>query len=197
MHNQEMARFSLQGRFIFLLSTILIFTVVISVLLAIYLEEWPLVLPLVVLLALVFVIGAVKSFFGPVIQTLQALSSGVASFKDHDYSVTIASNRDDELGQLVDVYNELAGTLREERFSLFQRELLLDTVIESSAVAVAIANQRGSIVYANREAVALLGDGKAIVGGNLADLAEQGDASVPELSSTLCPPKRFPHRVAR
>jgi nitrogen fixation/metabolism regulation signal transduction histidine kinase len=166
-----MSRFSLQGSFIFLVSTILIVTVVISVSLARYLQEWMLVLPVVILIAMVSVISAVKSFFSPVNRTLQALSGGVASFKDHDYSVTIANNREDELGQLVEVYNELATTLREERFSLFQRELLLDTVIESSAVAVVIANHRGSIVYANREASTLLGEGSRIEGGQLFDMA--------------------------
>ena len=171
MHNQKMARFSLQGRFIFLLSAILAVTVALSVFLTIYFEEWQLVIPLVLLISLLAVITTVKSFFSPVNKTLQALSGGVASFKDHDYSVTIASNRDDELGQLVEVYNELAGTLRDERFSLFQRELLLDTVIESSAVAVVIANQRGSIVYANREASMLFAAGKPIEGGHLGNMA--------------------------
>jgi len=87
---------------------------------------------------------------------LQALRSGVDSFKDHDYSVSIAAGRDDELGQLVEVYNNLALVLREERFGLFQRELMLDTVIQSSAVAVLIANPGGAIVYSNREAVDLM-----------------------------------------
>ncbi|MFT5138432.1 MAG: two-component system nitrogen regulation sensor histidine kinase NtrY [Lysobacterales bacterium] len=171
MHNPKMSRFSLQGRFIFLLSTILIVTVVTSVLLALYLQEWALVLPVVILISMLFVTSAVKSFFIPVNKTLQALSSGVASFNDHDYSVTISNNREDELGQLVEVYNELASTLRDERFSLFQRELLLDTVIESSAVAVVIANHRGSIVYANREASTLLGEEDRIEGGLLFELA--------------------------
>ena len=92
--------------------------------------------PVVVAITLLAVVAAVKTFFVPLNETLQALRSGVASFKDHDYSVSIATRRDDELGQLVAVYNDLAHALREERFGLFQRELLLDTVIQSSAVAV-------------------------------------------------------------
>jgi nitrogen fixation/metabolism regulation signal transduction histidine kinase len=168
-----MPKFSLQGRFIFLLSAILVIAVALTVFLTLYWSYWPLVLPLVVAISMLAVIAAVKSFFRPVNETLQALRSGVASFKDHDYSVSISGRRDDELGALVAVYNELAGTLREERFSLFQRELLLDTVIQSSAVAVVIVNHRGVIVYSNREAVDLLGIGNAIEGENLGRLSER------------------------
>jgi signal transduction histidine kinase len=171
-----MPRFSLQGRFIFLLAAILIATVTVTVWLALKWASWPLVLPVVVAIALLAVIAAVKTFFRPVNETLQALRSGVASFKDHDYSVTISANRDDELGELVAVYNDLATTLREERFSLFQRELLLDTVIQSSAVAVVIVNHRGVVVYSNRESTELLGRNGAIEGETMTDLCEDRSA---------------------
>lgn len=168
-----MRKFSFQGRFIFLLAGILITTVLVTVALTSYLDSHELVLPVVVLFALIAMIVAVKSFFRPVDETLQALQSGMARFRDNDYGVTIATRRDDELGRLVQAYNELAATLREERFSLFQRELLLDTVIQSSAVAVVIVNHRGLIIYSNRESSALLGDGAAIEGSSLASLSQK------------------------
>lgn len=155
MQNEPMAKTSLQGRFIFLLSGILIACVGLAVFLTLKIPYWPFVVPFVALVAFLAVIAAVKQFFTPVTHTLQALRSGVASFKDHDYSVTIASSRNDDLGELVKVYNELASTLRDERFGLFQRELLLDTVIQSSAVVVLIVNPGGTIVYSNQEAVKL------------------------------------------
>jgi nitrogen fixation/metabolism regulation signal transduction histidine kinase len=163
-----MAKTSLQGRFIFLLSGILIACVGLTVFLTLKVPYWPLVLPLAVLTAFLAILIAVKRFFAPVTTTLQALRSGVASFKDRDYSVTIATSRDDELGELVGVYNELAGALRKERFGLFQRELLLDTVIQSSAVAVLIVNPGGAIVYSNQEAVKLFreaGENVAVLEG--------------------------------
>lgn len=168
---------SLQGRFIFLLAFLLVACVSLSVVLVLQLQYWGLVLPVVVLITLVLLIIVVKAFFAPLTETLLALRSGVASFKDHDYSVTIANRRDDELGELVNVYNDLAHALRAERFGLFQRELLLDTVIQSSAVAVLIVNQGGAIVYSNREAVELFrpaGESKlALEGENLEVLSRQ------------------------
>lgn len=168
-----MPKFSLQGRFIFLLSAIMIITVVVSVALALRWESWPLVIPVVILLALAAAIAAVKSFFRPIDEIMQAINSGMARFRDHDYSVTIAHRRDDELGALTAAYNDLASTLREERFGLFQRELLLDTVIQSSAVAVTIVDHQGAIIFSNREACELLGEGKPIEGSRLVELCRK------------------------
>ncbi len=183
-----MRKTSLQGRFIFLLAVIVTACVALTVALTLYWQAWPLVLPVVMLVAMLAVIAVVKTFFAPINETLQALRSGVASFKDHDYSVTIASKRDDELGQLVEVYNELARTLRAERFGLFQRELLLDTVIQSSAVAVLITNPGGAIVYSNREASDLLkpvgkqagGVHKTLEGENLLQISALRSAALAE-----------------
>lgn len=179
-----MKKTSLQGRFIFLIASILVVCVASSVFLTLYWQSWQLVLPVVVLLCLLAVIAAVKAFFAPIDQILQALRSGVASFKDHDYSVTIASRRDDELGKLVGVYNDLAKALREERFGIFQRELLLDTVIQSSAVAVLIVSQRGAIVYSNREAVELFRNGAegslALEGEDLLQVSSRRSATLTE-----------------
>jgi len=168
-----MPKFSVQGRFIFLLSAIMILTVVVCVALALYWASWPLILPVAILLGLLTTIAAVKSFFHPIDEIIQAINNGMARFKDNDYSVTIARRRDDELGELIMAYNDLASTLREERFGLFQRELLLDTVIQSSAVAVTIVNHQGVIIFSNREACELLGEGKAIEGSSLVDLCRR------------------------
>ena len=166
-----------------------------AVFLSLWLQDWLLVLPIVLVVTLLAVAMAAHAFFTPFKETLQALSSGVASFKDHDYSVSIAPGRSDELGQLVAAYNDLAKSVREERFGLFQRELLLDTVIQSSAVAVLIAGPHGAIVYHNREAQELLGragssDGAAhVVGGESGmlgkDLIAMAAGRAPDLAEAL------------
>jgi len=171
---------SLRGRFTFYLALLLVACVSLAVFLSLTLKSWPLVLPLVVLATFAGLLVLVRSFFAPLDATLQALSSGVTSFRDHDYSVTIASRRDDELGALVESYNALARVLREERFGLFQRELLLDTVIQSSAVAVLIVNANGAIVFCNTEARELLDPGKkhSPLGENLVALSARRSATL-------------------
>ncbi len=167
----EGVKYSLQGRFIFLLAAVIIAAVCFAVWLTHIWDVWLIVIPLASIFALVAAISLVKGFFRPINDTLKALSSGVASFRDHDYSVSIANNRDDELGALVTVYNDLAGTLRKERFDLFQRELLLDTVIQSSSVAVIITNLNDVIVFSNRVAREFLDQQEKLEGARLSALA--------------------------
>ena len=85
-------------------------------------------------------------------ELLRALTDGVASFRDGDFSVSLGTDRKDELGELVDHYNAVGDILRLERQNLFQRELLLDTVIQSTPTALVLANEKGSVVYTNMAA---------------------------------------------
>ena len=172
--------FSLQGKFTFLILAAVIASNIVAVSAALYFKNWGLAVSVSLLIAIAVTIIVVRAYFGPIEQILQALRSGVASFKDHDYSVSIARTRDDELGELVTVYDDLAATLREERFSLFQRELLLDTVIQSSSVAVVIANRRDTIVFSNRVARDLLVKTGSLEGHHLQPLCEARSSAMAE-----------------
>src|SRR6185503_13842046 len=56
-------------------------------------------------------------------RTLAALGDGVRSFRDSDFSLRLATDREDEIGDLVGLYNEMGDALRTERHDLYQREL--------------------------------------------------------------------------
>ena len=88
---------------------------------------------------------AIHVFMSPVNRLIQALIGGVLSLRDKDFSISIAATRRDELGDLVRMYNELGAILRDERQDLFQRELLLDTVIQSTPLALVLTNSRGAV----------------------------------------------------
>ncbi len=100
----------------------------------------------------------------PTSRLFSALSDGVASLKDSDFSVSLATQRDDELGQLVRSYNELGDVLRTERQSLYQRELLLDTVMQSAPTALVLCNAKDRVVYSNTAARHLFSDGRPLNG---------------------------------
>ena len=85
----------------------------------------------------------------PVRRTLQAVSDGITSMKDRDFSVSIASPDEPGLQSLVTSYNALGALLRDERQSLYQRELLLDTVIQATPIAMVLTNANGRVVYSN------------------------------------------------
>lgn len=106
---------------------------------------------------------------------LNALDQGLLNLLDNDFSVTLASSPVGEINQLIHRYNRLTDALRRERQSLYQRELLLDTVIEHSSLCVLIADDRRRIIFANHLACSVMADGKPISGGMLTDVFAQGN----------------------
>jgi two-component system nitrogen regulation sensor histidine kinase NtrY len=131
--------------------------------------SWWLESPWAVLLAAVgigfpvgwWILGRVLT---PASRVLQALRDGVRGFKDHDFSLSLAVDRKDELGELVELYNSVGDVLREERRNLIQREMLLETVLESTPTAI-VLTQRDRVIFSNRSARELFDLGS--LGGRL------------------------------
>ncbi len=100
----------------------------------------------------------------PIQQMLRALSGTVASYREGDFSLSLVADRDDELGELMTAHNELAAALREQRAHLVQRELLLDTVMQNSPVALILVDANDRIAYANIASRHLLSGGRSLQG---------------------------------
>ena len=88
----------------------------------------------------------------PASQVLQAVRDGIRGFRDHDFSLHLAVDRRDELGELVELYNSVGDVLRDERSAIVQREMLLETVFEATPMAIVLTGERGRVVFANRAA---------------------------------------------
>lgn len=97
-------------------------------------------------------------------RSLAALDQGLLTLLDRDYSVTLACSNINEVNVLIEHYNQLTETLRRERQTLYQRELLLDTVIENSSMSVLIADQHQRVIFSNRLAEVQLHDQKRLNG---------------------------------
>lgn len=104
---------------------------------------------------------------------LNAVDQGLLNLLDNDFSVTLAGSPVGEIDRLIQRYNRLTDALRRERQSLYQRELLLDTVIEHSSLCVLIADDRRRVIFANHLAGSVTADGQAISGRMLADIFAQ------------------------
>lgn len=100
--------------------------------------------------------------------TAIALRDGIASLRDRDFSVSITRTSDDELGELVEAYNSLGDLLRRERVDLYQRELLLDTVIQATPLALVLTNAAGTVIYSNVAARELFAGGHRLEGADFA-----------------------------
>ena len=94
----------------------------------------------------------------------RALADGIASIKDHDFSVSVTRATRDEMGELVEAYNGLGDRLRVERQSLYQRELMLDTVIQTTPLALVLTKDDDAVLYSNTAARQLFGEGRKLEG---------------------------------
>ena len=114
---------------------------------------------------------------------LDALADGLTSLHDSDYSMSIGEHVDDaRLRRLVVAYNGLGARLRAQRQDLYQRELLLDTVIQASPLALLLTNAYGTILYGNLAARQLLGAGRKLEGFGFGELL---DALPPAMRAAL------------
>lgn len=103
-------------------------------------------------------------------KTVAAVGGAIAGLRERDFSSSIAAPRIEELRALVEAYNGLGEMLRRERFDLYQRELLLDTVLQTTPHVLVLSNDRGRIVYGNIAARALLHGGRKLEGLELEEL---------------------------
>ncbi|MCG8458530.1 MAG: ATP-binding protein [Holophagales bacterium] len=105
-------------------------------------------------------------------QLLQALGHGLAGLRSHDYSLRLASDRGDELGQMAELFNQLSAQLGRERSGLRRRELLLRSVIESSPSGVLLINAADRVILANRAARELFNHGRPLSGSSWGSVLE-------------------------
>jgi nitrogen fixation/metabolism regulation signal transduction histidine kinase len=114
----------------------------------------------------------------PIQQMLRALSGTVASYREGDFSLSLVADRDDELGELMTAHNELAAALREQRAHLVQRELLLDTVMQNSPVALVLVDANDRVAYANIASRHLLSGGRSLQGLRFKDALTRAPAAL-------------------
>ena len=110
----------------------------------------------------------------------RALNDGALSIKDRDFSMSVTRATGDELGELVDNYNGLGDRLRVERQSLYQRELMLDTVIQTTPLAMVLTNDGDAVLYSNSAARQLFSEGRKLEGARFAHYLDLAPAPLRE-----------------
>ena len=131
---------------------------------------------LVVATALVLLVA--RAVVGPVVARLRAIESGLARFAEGDFAVRVKAGRRDDVGEVVDRVNLLGEALQRRHDDGYQRELLLDTVLESAPMVVLIANEAGRVVHANAPARAFFGGGERPDGRALEELLATAPAEL-------------------
>ena len=101
---------------------------------------------------------------------LMALKGLVTSWREGDFSTSIALPDEPALADLTTTLNALGDALRSERGALVQRELLLDTMIQNSPTALILFDQSHIVTYANVAARALCVNTPRLEGLRLSEL---------------------------
>lgn len=143
-----------------------------SVLLGSY-WQWPITLSLLVAGLLGGGVGLVvgRSVTRRINHGLQALDTGLMNFQDNDFSVSLNVSGNDELSQLAQRFNQASDSMRKQRADIFQRELLLDTVLQNTSLAILLADEQGRVLFANIAARHLLGQGSMLEHKTLAEVS--------------------------
>jgi len=123
---------------------------------------------------------AARAMLRPFLAMARALGGTVHSYRDGDYSFGLHWERNDEIGDLVAAHNDLGAVLREQRLDLVQRELLLDTMVQNTPVAMMLVDMSGKIVFANVSARQLLNAGRRLEGLALDELLGRTFSSLRE-----------------
>ena len=122
----------------------------------------------------------VRRLLDPVRALFRALAGAVTAYRDGDYSFGIRWDGRGELAELVEAHNRLGDVLREQRNALVQRELLLDTMVQNTPVAMLLFDSSHHVVFANLAARKLLGGGRRLEGHDLDAIVEGAPPSLRE-----------------
>jgi nitrogen fixation/metabolism regulation signal transduction histidine kinase len=112
---------------------------------------------------------------------IQALNLHAQNLQDGSFNTSANQLTVHELRPLADSLQRMSAQLRAERATLYQRELLLDTVLQSSPTALLLTDAADTVLMSNAAARQLLHAGKAFDGSKLHTIA----TDKPELHQAL------------
>ncbi|QCO68481.1 HAMP domain-containing histidine kinase [Luteimonas yindakuii] len=122
----------------------------------------------------------VRRLLDPVRALFRALAGAVTAYRDGDYSFGIRWDGRGELAELVEAHNRLGDVLREQRNSLVQRELLLDTMVQNTPVAMVLLDGVRRVVFGNLAARKLLGGGRRLEGQDFDAVIDEAPVALRE-----------------
>ncbi|MCJ8319865.1 MAG: ATP-binding protein [Colwellia sp.] len=136
------------------------------------------------LVSILITIVIISFGFRGINKRFMALETGLLNIKDNELSTVLPLHGNDEITRLERTYNQAVDKLRREKQSIYQRELLLDTVIQNSPLAMLLVSDDQHVIYSNFAARQLLSKGCDIEGANFDELLNQQDKSLQQVVET-------------
>ena len=139
---------------------------------------------LALLVALPLIVWGAAHLDRYVSRAMNGLDDGLRAFRDSDFAVRLAAEGEDEVSNVKRVYNDVADVLRTQRSDIYQKELLLDMILQRTPVAVLLVNAADRIVYSNASARELFSDGARLDGRRFREIADRVAEPVREVLDT-------------
>lgn len=122
------------------------------------------------------------------LQTINTLKDGLLNLLDSNFSISLDEHKHG--GEIVAIFNQVADKLRHERQHIYQRELMLDKVVNQSNILTILVNNSGIVVFANHAAQHFFSGQQSLVGQNwlsvLKDKAPDFYQSLQHQGSAIC-----------
>lgn len=95
---------------------------------------------------------------------LQSLEHGLQSLRDNDFSISLNQQKEASYNTLIEAFNQTSNKLRDERQRLYQREMMLDKVLNASPMVTILVDHRDTITFTNNSAQQAFELNESIVG---------------------------------
>ncbi|HEX8620318.1 MAG TPA: ATP-binding protein, partial [Thermoanaerobaculia bacterium] len=106
------------------------------------------------------------------------LGNALRATRDGDHSLRLVVRGDREVAELKRLYNELADAVRADRQDIHNKEILLDTILQRTPIAVVLLNGAQRVIYSNGAARELLANGARLDGRTLDEISAAVNASL-------------------
>jgi two-component system nitrogen regulation sensor histidine kinase NtrY len=117
-----------------------------------YSTQYPIVVSLLLITSLLATFVLLKKQYQRHQTILQSLDHGLQSLRDNDFSVSLNEQKETSYNLLINAFNQTSANLREERQRLYQREMMLDKVLNASPMVTILVDHRDTIVFTNNSA---------------------------------------------
>ena len=158
---------SLRLKFLFYLILVHLLFAGVAIYLLLQNRLWLLVVEAVFVTSLVIGLRLIKNLFG----TIELINTGAQFLSDGDFTARFREVGQQELDQLIHVYNHMVDQLREERTRLQEQNYFLDKVMQASPSGILTFDFDGRIAMTNPSAARMLqAPDEQIFGKTLAEL---------------------------
>lgn len=116
-------------------------------------------------------IALLAIFYRSILRPIKSIMCGVDLLREQDFSSRLAHVGQKEADNIVDMFNAMMTSLKEERLHVREQNHLMDLLIEKSPMGVIMLNGMDVVTSANTAAITQLAATDAIIGKKITEIS--------------------------